>query len=266
MRGVSWRTLSETTPSGHGSAWDAVWQALAMPSRTLPPFAAWRHRDARDGFEVVFLRTGPEGHHFEGHTAAVENGQPWAVRYSIVTNATWATRSARVTGRSGVGHFELRLESDGAGAWLINGSPGPQLDGCLDVDLESSSFTNALPVRRLCLQAGQQDEAPAAHVRASTSPSSGSSSTTSAPTTRTRRSATCTRHRALTTRVSSSTTPTAYCSTTRGSPSASPEIESGARPHRHDPDALNATDRHLQADPRRAGVARAGAQRTPPCH
>jgi len=71
-----------------------------------------------------------------------------------------------VTGRSGAGHFELRLESDGAGAWLINGSPGPQLDGCLDVDLESSSFTNALPVRRLRLQAGQQDEAPAAYVRA----------------------------------------------------------------------------------------------------
>ncbi len=137
-----------------------------MAFQELPPFAAWRHRDGREGFEVVFLHSCPEGHRFEGHTAAVEDGEAWAVRYSIITDANWVTRSARVVGRSATGRRELRLDGDGAGAWQIDGAPVPEVAGCLDVDLESSSFTNAFPVHRLGLEIGQKAEAPAAYVRA----------------------------------------------------------------------------------------------------
>jgi hypothetical protein len=58
------------------------------------------------------------------------------------------------------------LESDGAGHWQIDGEPAPQLDGCLDVDLESSALTNAFPVHRLGLAIGEEADAPAAYVRA----------------------------------------------------------------------------------------------------
>ena len=137
-----------------------------MAVQELPAFAAWRHRDAREGFEVVFLHSSPEGHRFEGHTAAVEDGEAWAVRYSIVTDQNWVTRSALVVGQSATGRSELRLDADGSGAWQIDGVPAPDVSGCLDVDLESSSFTNALPVHRLGLEIGQEAEAPAAYVRA----------------------------------------------------------------------------------------------------
>ena len=137
-----------------------------MAFQELPPFAAWRHRDARDGFEVVFLHSLTEGHRLEGHTAAVEEGEAWAVQYTIITDANWVTHSARVVGQSATGRREVRLEADRAGAWRIDGAPEPELDGCLDVDLESSSFTNALPVRRLGLEIGQEADAPAAYVRA----------------------------------------------------------------------------------------------------
>jgi hypothetical protein len=137
-----------------------------MAFRALPRFAAWRHQGARDGFEVVFLRSVPNGHRVEGHTAAVEAGDAWAVGYSIVAAADWTTRSARVVGHSASGRRERTLEADGAGAWLVDGSAAPQLDGCLDVDLESSSFTNALPVHRLGLGVGDAADAPAAYVRA----------------------------------------------------------------------------------------------------
>jgi hypothetical protein len=125
-------------------------------------FAAWQHRGARDGFEVVFLHPGRA----EGDTAAVEDGEAWTVRYDIGLDAGWRTRSAHVTGRAAAGRRELRLEADGAGHWQIDGGPAPHLDGCLDVDLESSAFTNALPVHRLELQVGEQADAPAAYVRA----------------------------------------------------------------------------------------------------
>jgi uncharacterized protein len=137
-----------------------------MGFRQLPSCAAWRHRDVRDGFEVVFLRTESGGERLEGHTVAVENDDAWSVRYSILVDLGWVTRSAHVIGWSASGRREVRLETDGAGGWRVDGAPAPHLAGCLDVDLESSVVTNALPVHRLRLAVGQGAEAPAAYVRA----------------------------------------------------------------------------------------------------
>ncbi len=138
-----------------------------MPFLDPPPHAAWQHRDARAGFEVVFLSGHEGGHHFVGTTAAVEGGGPWAVHYEIALDRDWRTRSAYVTSRSGaVPCTELTLESDGSGHWRIDGVPADHLDGCLDVDLEASVLTNAFPVHRLGLQIGAQAAAPAAYVRA----------------------------------------------------------------------------------------------------
>jgi len=131
-----------------------------------PRCAAWRHLDAREGFEVVFLRVDGDGCRLEGDTAAVEEGRAWAVRYDIGVDPGWATRSARVWGRSSSGLRELSVEADGAGRWRVDDAPAGHLDGCLDVDLESSSLTNAFPVHRLGLEVGEQAEAPAAYVRA----------------------------------------------------------------------------------------------------
>jgi hypothetical protein len=137
-----------------------------MGGLQLPPFAAWRHREAREGFEVVFIRSDGDGCLLEGHTAAVEDGAAWAVSYRIALDAAWLTRSARIEGSSATGRHEVALDADGAGGWRVDGAPAPHLDGCLDVDLESSSLTNALPVHRLGLEPGQAAEAPAAYVRA----------------------------------------------------------------------------------------------------
>ena len=115
-------------------------------------FAAWRHHDARDGFEVVFY----EGRRFEGTTAAIEYGRPFAVRYVIELDDEWRTRRAEVHGQTGT----VVLEGDGDGHWLVDGVPAPHVEGCLDVDLESSALTNAFPVAR------EAADAPAAYVRA----------------------------------------------------------------------------------------------------
>ena len=132
----------------------------------LPAFAAWRHRGVRDGFEVLFVRTDPEGHRLEGYSTAVEAGRAWAVDYVIVVEADWVTRRVRVWAQSESGSGEVRLERSGPGTWLVDGAPAPHLDGCVDVDLEASVFTNALPVRRLGLQVGAEAAVPAAFVRA----------------------------------------------------------------------------------------------------
>jgi hypothetical protein len=132
----------------------------------LPASAAWTHRGARSGFEVVRFEPVDEGYLAIGCTTAVENGHAWIVDYELHLSQTWRTRSARLTGRTVSGAPTLRLDADGQGHWWVNGAAAPHLDGCLDVDLESSAMTNTLPVHRLNLTQGQQATAPAAYVRA----------------------------------------------------------------------------------------------------
>ncbi len=137
-----------------------------MSFAPLPATAAWLHRGARSGFEVVYFQAGGDGSRIEGWTAAAEDGATWVVEYAIDVDAAGATRSARIRGRSASGIQSALLEGDGAGHWLVDGEAAPGLDGCLDVDLEASAMTNALPVRRIGLPVAAEAAAPAAYVRA----------------------------------------------------------------------------------------------------
>jgi hypothetical protein len=137
-----------------------------MPFGQLPQSAAWRHRGARAGFEVVFARLDRDAVQFDGATAATEADEAWAVNYVVALSAGWRTSTAVVSGLSRLGAHEVRLEADGVGAWRVNGVQAPHLEGCLDVDLEASALTNAFPVHRLGLEVGQTAQAPAAYVRA----------------------------------------------------------------------------------------------------
>jgi hypothetical protein len=138
-----------------------------------PPTAAWQHHGARAGFEIAYLQRRGGHWQLEGFTTAIEDGQTWAVEYQIEVDATWRTRNAHIRGRSLAGRRSIVLEGDGAGNWLIDGQPAPTLQGCLDIDLESSALTNALPVHRMGLPVGGRGVAPAAYVRAVASPSIG---------------------------------------------------------------------------------------------
>lgn len=133
-----------------------------MSFAATPETAAWSHRDARSGFEVVYFQRLDTGHQIEGCTTAVEDGQTWFVDYGITLDVGWITRRAHVTSRSAAGRRSVMIEADGAGHWLVNGEAAPHLDGCLDVDLESSAMTNALPIHRMALPVGRR----AAYVRA----------------------------------------------------------------------------------------------------
>jgi hypothetical protein len=130
--------------------------------------AAWRHRDARAGFEVLFSRREHGGFRLDGYSTAVEEGEAWGIRFALTLDDEWVTRRAHVVGQSALGVHEVLLEGDASGMWRVDGTAAPQLSGCLDVDLEASACTNALPVHRLALRVGERAVAPAAYVRAPT--------------------------------------------------------------------------------------------------
>jgi uncharacterized protein len=132
----------------------------------LPPSAAWRHVEARDGFESVFFARGPAGARIEGRTCGLEYGEVWDVGYVVDVDDRWRTRRAEVRSRWAGGDGETVIEAVADGRWTVDGRPAPSLDGVLDVDLEASACTNLLPVHRLGLPIGGAADAPAVYVRA----------------------------------------------------------------------------------------------------
>jgi hypothetical protein len=144
----------------------ALRKNAAMSLLPPPSSATWLHQEARTGFEVVYFSDLGDGHHIEGWTTAVEDGHAWLVRYEIDVGSDWVTRSASVMNRTVDGTRTTVLDADEHGRWRVDGIPAPQLDGCLDVDLESSAMTNAFPIRRMALAVDESSPAPAAYVRA----------------------------------------------------------------------------------------------------
>lgn len=143
----------------------------------LPPSAAFVHSGARDGFESVCFR-GPDGSAtssptrgvaeflIEGGTAAVEDGVPWSVQYRIAVDPGWLVTRVEATGIAPTGHHQLLAEIRD-GRWWVNDRERPDLDGCLDVDFESSLVTNTIAVHRInAVSSTTPVETPAAFVRA----------------------------------------------------------------------------------------------------
>lgn len=76
-------------------------------------------------------------------------GRPYGLRYRIDCDAGWRVLSFSIETVDGRG---LRLLSDGEGRWRDeDGRPLPRFDGCIDIDLAGTPFTNTLPIRRLGL-------------------------------------------------------------------------------------------------------------------
>jgi hypothetical protein len=132
----------------------------------LPAVAAWEHFEARSGHEVAFFATRDDAITIDGTTTATEDGLPWWVSFHLELDLGWTTRRAEIRGRSPLGEHQRVLESDSLGRWRVDGVHDPALDGCIDVDLESSACTNTVAVHRLDLQRGEREDAPAVYVRA----------------------------------------------------------------------------------------------------
>ena len=93
----------------------------------------------------------------DGLVLLKEQNVPLRVHYTVRCDTNWLTRqvSLHVVGLAGA---RQQLTSDGAGHWSRAGKPLAFLDGCLDVDINVTPFTNTLPIRRLALTPDQSAE------------------------------------------------------------------------------------------------------------
>ena len=130
-----------------------------------PPRAAgWSHQGVRSGFEVAFFRPQEASISLTGHTTAKEGSALWSVGYDIELDAGWRTRTVRAISLSTTGMHEVLLVRGPDGGWSVDGEPRPDLDECIDVDLESSAVTNTLPVHRIDFSVGEGIDVPAAFI------------------------------------------------------------------------------------------------------
>jgi uncharacterized protein len=93
------------------------------------------------------------------------DGQPCHLAYEVKCDATWHTRSAKVTGCLGRHVFELIIVAKPGDRWELNGMEQPEAAGCIDVDLNFTPATNLIAIRRLALDIGHASDVPAAWLR-----------------------------------------------------------------------------------------------------
>jgi len=80
----------------------------------------------------------------------------YRVDYRIKTNTRWETVFCEISSQLNSQTQLIRLESDGKGNWLQDGKQAHQFDGCIDVDIALTPFTNTLPIRRLKLASNEE--------------------------------------------------------------------------------------------------------------
>jgi uncharacterized protein len=110
------------------------------------------------GLESLRLVEDADGLRAEGVSIGLSGGSAYTVRYALRFDAGWRVRTLEAWAL-GEGGAVVALMSDGRGRWTgPDGAHRPALDGCFDVDLPSSVFTNTLPVRRLGMVPGWSEE------------------------------------------------------------------------------------------------------------
>jgi uncharacterized protein len=106
--------------------------------------------------ENLRIQPGDNSFHIQSSIIGFYEGKIYQVEYSVQTKRNWKTLLVDLRARIGEDHFQCNLRSDGNGDWTFNGRTENAFDGCFDIDIAVSPFTNTLPINRLQLRLGEQ--------------------------------------------------------------------------------------------------------------
>src|SRR5579863_4975707 len=101
------------------------------------------------GIEHLAFDAAIEGSVAESVLTGQRDGRAYGLCYRIECDAQWRVKHAFLRVMGGA---SLELHGDGAGHWRDgNGFALAHIDGCIDIDIAATPFTNTLPIRRLKL-------------------------------------------------------------------------------------------------------------------
>ena len=123
-------------------------------------WSAWNGADA--GLEHLDLIEGPEGIVASGLVVGSTDRGPFGLSYRLILDPGWRLRGATLATTAG---GRLSLAADGCGGWQDGvGRARAEFEGCIDIDIEATPFTNTLPIRRLRLGPGESATVRVAYV------------------------------------------------------------------------------------------------------
>ena len=124
----------------------------------------WSRLD-EPGMEHLRLIEGQHGFIANGLILAVKENVPYRIGYTIHCDEAWHAREVRVELLDNHAS-EVHLKSDGKGHWTTSSHERVvQLDGCIDVDISATPFTNTIAIQRLGLVVGEVAEITVAYVK-----------------------------------------------------------------------------------------------------
>ena len=131
------------------------------PTGHVARWATW----AGDGEETTTILWENEGFTVSGQVSDATDREH--IHYVLRISPTWQVRQFLLF--RDLEEPDLWLATDGSGRWgEMNGAHRTELDGCYDIDLACTPFTNTLPIRRLPLLEGHSAELPVVYVNPET--------------------------------------------------------------------------------------------------
>jgi uncharacterized protein len=125
---------------------DIGWEAIAWP-----------------GLEHVIVSGGTNGFTAASSLVMAEDGLV-SVSYRLECDAGWRFTSLSISVTSAGGQRTFALSADGHGHWASGERPLPELDGCVDIDIDCTPLTNTLPIRRLTWSSGTTSDLDVAYL------------------------------------------------------------------------------------------------------
>ncbi len=127
----------------------------------------WSRLD-EPGMEHLHLTEGQHGITANGLILAVKENVPSRIRYTVHCDPSWHVREVRVDtlDRS---IPQIHLKTNGTGHWKTSTDERVvELDGCIDVDISATPFTNTVAIQRLNLAIGEVAEITVAYINVPT--------------------------------------------------------------------------------------------------
>jgi len=116
------------------------------------------------GLEQLHLVENETGVVADGLVLGTEHATPFRLWYQVRADSAWNVRECLLQ-VSGEKDQAVHLSTDGQGHWTdAAGVACSTLDGCLDLDISHTPFTNTLPIRRLALAPGKSADLLVAYI------------------------------------------------------------------------------------------------------
>lgn len=110
------------------------------------------------GLEHLVLLKDDEGIAANSVILTMGENMPVRILYNIYCDLDWKVNKFDIQIFDGE-HKNIVLQSDGNGKWITDtGESVKKLEGCIDIDISATPFTNTIPIRRLSLKLGESRE------------------------------------------------------------------------------------------------------------